>query len=94
MSAHSCTIPLQAEMVGVYRCSCRALWAQEEMTGVWRRVPMTRITVIAALVLVAGGIVIGKVALWRFDFDGLSTLVLLLLAATVAVAVAPAEVRA
>jgi hypothetical protein len=93
MSAHSCTIPLQAEMVGVYRCSCRALWAQEEMTGVWRRVPTRRITVIAALVLLAGAVVIGKVALWRFDFDGLSALVVLLIAGAFAVALAPSAVR-
>ncbi|PPH51229.1 hypothetical protein [Rathayibacter sp. AY1E1] len=93
MSAHDCVIPLQAEMVGVHRCTCGTIWELPEGSSTWRRVPLARFTVVAGLMLGALVLTIAKIAAYRLDFDGVSVVALLLVAAAAAVAVAPKVAR-
>jgi hypothetical protein len=80
-------------MVGVFRCQCKAIWELPEGSGVWRRVPVTRLTVVAGLLFGALVLQVAKIVADRLDFDGVSIVALLLVVAAGAVAVAPKAVR-
>ncbi|QHF24124.1 hypothetical protein GTU73_08940 [Rathayibacter sp. VKM Ac-2804] len=57
------------------------------------RAALLRLTIVAALVLAAAAALVGKIAMSRWAFDGLSFLAAALVVAAFAVALAPRRVR-